>query len=177
MMLLFSIALFFASTGFAQGQPPDFYYLENLESETISVRACQEAGADCAVVAELTRPELMAFLLSQRGMKVGEKNYYKMSVTSILAGTSIIFVGEGFQLAWASRLPAGVFIALGAAFGLAEIFQERGGAKSDLADHVRSGIIGGSSEANREILERFTDFLNNRASAGTDFAPETVLPQ
>ena len=170
----------------AVSEVPDFYHLENLESETIFVHAClgpREDGGPalgCAVVAELTKPELMSFLLSQQngeGKARGEgKNYYKRFVGSVLLGAFVIAIAEIWEFRWL-RFPGGTFVLLGAAFGLTEIFQGEGGAEGDLADHIRSGIIGGSSQANREILEKFTDFLNNRASAGIDFASETVLAQ
>ena len=163
----------------AVSEVPDFYHLENLESETIFVHACLGPQEDdgpalgCAVVAEITKPELMSFLLSQRseeGKARDEgKNYYRMFGGSVLLGTFVIAIAEIWELRWL-RFPGGTFVLLGAAFGLAEIFQGGGGAEGDLADHIRSGIIG-------EIRKRIgKSWRNLRIFSTTALAREPILP-
>ena len=176
---------------------PDFYYLEDLNDESLLIHACSRSkikdhstvanlstiGLDCAAVAEVSKVELYSFLSEAIDEAENhfnrEKPYYdKMATTLGLVGLSGVgFYFWGFMTDFQKPKNAFVLMISGAILGAggfssaAGYSGERANKKrasiipQTLEGQVHMGLVGRTSDGREEILQLFTDFLNDHGNA------------
>ena len=153
------------------------------DADQSSVSFLTVNGFDCSVVAEITQSQLIAFLLSQQNLSEGERlarakayrqnrdTLYGLSViTSVFGAVTFAMAIKKVPRTWVSG--AILFLTAGG-LGLFGYDMDKKANNSFIVNddfllrqQVRTRVIGGTSEAHKIILKKFTDFINQ---AGTRF--------
>ena len=172
---------------------PDFYYLENLNDDSLLIQACSRSkikdhatvanlstvGLDCVAVAEVSKEELYNFLAEAIDEAKNHFNRSNLSYKRKTAGSFIALVSGVGLYAWGGWLvdpskskngmllvASGIVLAMGGFTGLLGFgVQDKENEKvsiipQTLEEQVHTGLVGQASEGQREILNLFTDFLN-----------------
>ena len=181
---------------------PDFYYLEDLNDDSISVRACSfptiedrssvknllDKGLDCAVVAEASKSDLENYLdslLSKTQNLVDNVQPLNTLLSRLLGTASLVGVVTFFYGLFTdrSRMSLGGFLVL--APGLLALtyyidqnnqIQTAHQSQLTFSQQVDSGVVGHVSER-KLFLQQFTDFLNEygRRPVSDEAAAAVVL--
>ena len=182
---------------------PDLYYLGDSESDgVISVQACTRSqdgnqstvanlsviGLDCAVVAEITKSAVADFLLSLQADQTASSVFSGKKLRNMSYGAYTIallssaFGSVNFLLSYLDKsrklFIVGTVSALtGAAYLFTGIHVGSEAEKMSydfLGQQIHAGVVGGTAESHKEILEHFTDFINRVGTRPTfDEAAQT----
>ena len=181
---------------------PDFYYLDELNGDSISIRACLfpkiedrssvenllDKGLDCSVVAEVSNFDLENFLdslLDQAKGRMDNTQSHNTLRSRIwgavsVVGTTAFFYGafKDSILIFMSGIAAGVSGILISSYYRSKNTQNQKAwqLQQTFSQQVRSGVVGHISD--RELfLQQFTDFLNEYGRPPvSDEAAAAVVP-
>ena len=172
--------VFFFLSALAQGDlidpVADFYYLADAEGGMVSLLVCyreNDRKLDCPQTVQVAETDLVQFVQDLQ-MKALDEN----PASSSAALTALPFYGFGLiarnfpariaQMGRFSLIFASGVLMSGLILDLLEFLSiQHTTSYSDayhyLASQIDSGVVGGSGEDNREILEQLTAFLNAHA--------------
>ena len=174
--------LFFSLSALAQGDlidpVADAYLIEDVKEGMVFIHVCygkNNLKLDCPQSVQVAETDLTRFVQEWRFQELDEN-----SATFAAASTALLVYGFGLvadnfsekirkagQTSRFSLTFASTVIAIGFIKDLLEFWSIKDISSSEvrqyLSSQIHSGVVGGSGEDNRQILEQLTDFLNEYA--------------